>query len=372
MQRKGKKGKECHAAAIVLVAGAAGCVFEAVAVPWGGQVIADGELLQRLFLLLATCALTALVEEIVFRGIILDLLLRVGKAATGVRRVWSGHVSRVDVSSHATGVAHVSCAFRGRPVSRTRRLLSPAAFHVKHLTRRCVPEGLRRVGERWDAAQMQEPHEGSSESAVLVAAVVVSAAVFALAHIVPAPGQPWPGGAAEVAAAVLKVGQALLFGIAMAGLRIAALSRSPCACDTQAALVPVVGGESAPGAVLPLAAAPVARAFLTPVAGALGAAHDGAGSGPASAPGDSPRWWIGGLRVPIGVHFGFDVFYFAPAVLSGGAFPLTYLGASAAEWAAAGLSAMILLWPAAWALGLARCGVIPYDDDQEWRTAEGT
>ena len=158
---------------------------------------------------------------------------------------------------------------------------------------------------------------------------------FAALHIVPAAGEPWPwemaleaevasetGGAVGVAvAAGLKVMQALLFGIAMAGLRLASLSRMRCS------------GASASGAM----------------------------------EGVANLVRLDGLAVPVGVHFGFDLLYFAPVVLTTGAFPLTYISTTPAEWASAVASTVVLLWPAAWALGIARRGVLPYDDDQDRR-----
>ena len=128
-------------------------------------------------------------------------------------------------------------------------------------------------------------------------------------------------------AAVLKVGQALLFGIALAGLRLMALSRT---CRS---------APPAPGV-------------------GVGA---GAGAGEAAA----GLLRLDGLAVPVGIHFGFDVLYFAPVVLATGAFPLTYISATPADWTAAAVSAVVLLWPAARALGIARRGMLPYDDDQD-------
>ena len=97
---------------------------------------------------------------------------------------------------------------------------------------------------------------------------------------------PGVGGAVGVAvAAGLKVMQALLFGIAMAGLRLASLSRTRCS------------GASASGAM----------------------------------EGVANLVRLDGLAVPVGVHFGFDLLYFAPVVLATGAFPLTYISTTPAE-----------------------------------------
>ena len=206
-------------------------------------------------------------------------------------------------------------------------------FHVKHSKPRGDSSG---------------PHESRcAAGTVALVAVVGSAMVFAVLHIVPAAGEPWPwemaleaevasetggamgveaapgvGGAVGVAvAAGLKVMQALLFGIAMAGLRLVSLSRTRCS------------GASASGAM----------------------------------EGVANLVRLDGLAVPVGVHFGFDLLYFAPVVLATGAFPLTYISTTPAEWAPAVASTVVLLWPAAWALGIARRGVLPYDDDQDCR-----
>ena len=67
------------------------------------------------------------------------------------------------------------------------------------------------------------------------------------------------------------------------------------------------------------------------------------------------------------VHFGFDGLYFAPAVRVGGAFPVTYISETPAEWAVLLGSSVILLWAAARALRLVRAAVLPYDDRQGCR-----
>ncbi len=131
--------------------------------------------------------------------------------------------------------------------------------------------------------------------APVLAAAVLSSAAFALLHGLPAPGMPWPADGLAWASIALKVSQALLFAIAMAGLRL----------------------ES------------------------------------------------GGLGAPIAVHGAFDLLYFGPSVLATGAFPLTYICASPAEWAALGASVVVLLCPAALAWRAMARGVLPYDDDQD-------
>lgn len=131
--------------------------------------------------------------------------------------------------------------------------------------------------------------------APVLAAAVLSSAAFALLHGLPAPGMPWPADGLAWASIALKVSQALLFAIAMAGLRL----------------------ES------------------------------------------------GGLGAPIAVHGAFDLLYFGPGVLAMGAFPLTYICASPAEWAALGASVVVLLCPAALAWRAMARGVLPYDGDQD-------
>lgn len=131
--------------------------------------------------------------------------------------------------------------------------------------------------------------------APMLAAAALSSAAFALLHGLPAPGMPWPADGLAWASIALKVSQALLFAIAMAGLRL----------------------ES------------------------------------------------GGLRAPIAVHGAFDLLYFGSGVLATGAFPLTYICASPAEWGALGASVVVLLCPAALAWRTMARGVLPYDDDQD-------
>ncbi len=335
---------------VILAAGLAGCVLSC------SDNINYSELLRNFSVLMAGCALTAVVEEVLFRGLLMNALLHAGE--------------RVMFHVKHRGINDEPYDSDGRGEGKGSRM-----FHVKH----SKPRG-----------DSSEPH-GSRCAAGTVAlvAVVGSAMVFAALHIVPAAGEPWPwemaleaevaaesrgtmgveaapeaggvvgagnvpeaartleagdaletagtseavgavgdevasesGGAPGVAvAAGLKVMQALLFGIAMAGLRLASLSRTRCS------------GASAPGAM----------------------------------EGVANLVRLDGLAVPVGVHFGFDLLYFAPVVLATGAFPLTYISTTPAEWASAVASTVVLLWPAAWALGIARHGVLPYDDDQDRR-----
>ena len=357
MEKRREQGKERLAVAAVLAAGAAGCVLAALAAPWSGQIVTEGELFRRASELLVTCALTAVVEEVVFRGILLDVLLYAGNAAR---------------------------ALRGR------RSSPSAALHAKHAERRRVADASCGAGEPCDGAA-RSSYEGAPGPAVLVAAVVGSAAVFAVAHIVPAPGQPWPADAAEMAAAALKIAQALLFGIAMAGLRLAALLRaSPAGCSPTArgtlavspprrvsaspasAGVPPSPPCSAPSPSAGIPAASSSAALLlapTPAPPADAAPSSPSRASRPASPGGGGNRRFAGLAVPIATHLCFDVLYFAPAVMVEGTFPLTYLSTAPAEWAVVAVSSVILLWPAAWALGLARRGVLPYDDDQDRRPA---
>ena len=263
---------------------------------------------------MAGCALTAVVEEVLFRGLLMNALLHAGE--------------RVMFHVKHRGINDEPYDSDGRGEGKGSRM-----FHVKHSKPRGDSSG---------------PHESRcAAGTVALVAVVGSAMVFAVLHIVPAAGEPWPwemaleaevasetggamgveaapgvGGAVGVAvAAGLKVMQALLFGIAMAGLRLVSLSRTRCS------------GASASGAM----------------------------------EGVANLVRLDGLAVPVGVHFGFDLLYFAPVVLATGAFPLTYISTTPAEWAPAVASTVVLLWPAAWALGIARRGVLPYDDDQDCR-----
>lgn len=281
---------------VILAAGLAGCVLSC------SDNVNYSELLRNFSVLMAGCALTAVVEEVLFRGLLMNALLHAGERVM---------------------------------------------FHVKHRGKNDEPDDSDGRGEgkgsRMSHVKHSKSRGDSSEShgsrcaagTVALVAVVGSAMVFAALHIVPAAGEPWPwemaleaevasetGGAPGVAvAAGLKVMQALLFGIAMAGLRLASLSRTRCS------------GASAPGAM----------------------------------EGVANLVRLDGLAVPVGVHFGFDLLYFAPVVLATGAFPLTYISTTPAEWASAVASTVVLLWPAAWALGIARHGVLPYDDDQDRR-----
>lgn len=281
---------------VILAAGLAGCVLSC------SDNINYSELLRNFSVLMAGCALTAVVEEVLFRGLLMNALLHAGE--------------RVMFHVKHRGINDEPYDSDGRGEGKGSRM-----FHVKH----SKPRG-----------DSSEPH-GSRCAAGTVAlvAVVGSAMVFAALHIVPAAGEPWPWEMAleaEVAsesrgvvgvavAAGLKVMQALLFGIAMAGLRLVSLSRTRCS------------GASASGAM----------------------------------EGVANLVRLDGLAVPVGVHFGFDLLYFAPVVLATGAFPLTYISTTPAEWAPAVASTVVLLWPAAWALGIARRGVLPYDDDQDCR-----
>lgn len=277
---------------VILAAGLAGCVLSA------NDNVNYSELLRNFSVLMAGCALTAVVEEVLFRGLLMNALLHAGE------RVMF-HVKHRGKNDEPYGVA-------GQSTGKGSRM-----FHVKHSKSR---------------GDLSEPHGlRCAAGTVALVAVVGSAMVFAVLHIVPAAGEPWPwemaleaevaaetGGAVGVAvAAGLKVMQALLFGIAMAGLRLASLSRTRCS------------GASASGAM----------------------------------EGVANLVRLDGLAVPVGVHFGFDLLYFAPVVLATGAFPLTYISTTPAEWAPAVASTVVLLWPAAWALGIARRGVLPYDDD---------
>ncbi len=194
------------------LSGGAPAVGSALAIPANADA---GALAGRVGELVITCALAAVVEELLFRGLLLGWIARLGR-----RRGWRAPV---------------------------------------------------------------------------LAAVALSSVAFALLHGLPAPGMPWPEGALAWASIALKVAQALLFAIAMAGLRL----------------------ES------------------------------------------------GGLGAPIAVHGAFDLLYFGPGVLVTGAFPLTYICASPAEWAALGASVVVLLCPAALAWRAMARGVLPYDDDQD-------
>lgn len=295
-------------AVVILAGGLAGCVLSV------SDNVNYSELLRNFSVLIGGCALTAVVEEVLFRGLLMNALFRAGE------RVMF-HVKHRGINDEPYDDDGLGAEAGAR------------MFHVKHSKSR---------------GDSSEPH-GSRCAAGTVAlvAVVGSAMVFAALHIVPAAGEPWPwemaleaevasetgramgvetapgvGGAVGVAvAAGLKVMQALLFGIAMAGLRLASLSRTRCS------------GASASGAM----------------------------------EGVANLVRLDGLAVPVGVHFGFDLLYFAPVVLATGAFPLTYISTTPAEWAPAVASTVVLLWPAAWALGIARRGVLPYDDDQDRR-----
>jgi len=281
---------------VILAAGLAGCVLSC------SDNVNYSELLRNFSVLIAGCALTAVVEEVLFRGLLMNALLHAGE--------------RVMFHVKHRGINDEPYDSDGRGEGKGSRM-----FHVKH----SKPRG-----------DSSEPHGSRcAAGAVALVAVVGSAMVFAVLHIVPAAGEPWSWEMAleaEVAsesrgvvgvavAAGLKVMQALLFGIAMAGLRLASLSRTRCS------------GASASGAM----------------------------------EGVANLVRLDGLAVPVGVHFGFDLLYFAPVVLATGAFPLTYISTTPAEWAPAVASTVVLLWPAAWALGIARRGVLPYDDDQDRR-----
>lgn len=281
---------------VILAAGLAGCVLSC------SDNVTYSELLRNFSVLMAGCALTAVVEEVLFRGLLMNALLHAGE--------------RVMFHVKHRGINDEPYDSDGRGEGKGSRM-----FHVKHSKPRGDSSG---------------PHESRcAAGTVALVAVVGSAMVFAALHIVPAAGEPWPWEMAleaEVAsesrgvvgvavAAGLKVMQALLFGIAMAGLRLVSLSRTRCS------------GASASGAM----------------------------------EGVANLVRLDGLAVPVGVHFGFDLLYFAPVVLATGAFPLTYISTTPAEWAPAVASTVVLLWPAAWALGIARRGVLPYDDDQDRR-----
>ncbi len=281
---------------VILAAGLAGCVLSC------SDNVNYSELLRNFSVLIAGCALTAVVEEVLFRGLLMNALLHAGE--------------RVMFHVKHRGINDEPYDSDGRGEGKGSRM-----FHVKHSKSR---------------GDSSEPHGSRcAAGAVALVAVVGSAMVFAVLHIVPAAGEPWSWEMAleaEVAsesrgvvgvavAAGLKVMQALLFGIAMAGLRLASLSRTRCS------------GASASGAM----------------------------------EGVANLVRLDGLAVPVGVHFGFDLLYFAPVVLATGAFPLTYISTTPAEWAPAVASTVVLLWPAAWALGIARRGVLPYDDDQDRR-----
>lgn len=317
---------------VILAAGLVECVLS------GSDNVNYSELLRNFSVLMAGCALTAVVEEVLFRGLLMNALLHAGERVMFHVK----HRGKIDEPDDADG----------RGEGKGSRM-----FHVKHSKSR---------GDSSESHELQ-----CAAGAVALVAVVGSAMVFAALHIVPAAGEPWPwemaleaevaaesrgtveaagrseagrapeaggaagfggavgveaapgvGGAMGVAvAAGLKVMQALLFGIAMAGLRLASLSRTRCS------------GASASGAM----------------------------------EGVANLVRLDGLAVPVGVHFGFDLLYFAPVVLATGAFPLTYISTTPAEWAPAVASTVVLLWPAAWALGIARRGVLPYDDDQDRR-----
>ena len=281
---------------VILAAGLAGGVLSC------SDNVNYSELLRNFSVLIAGCALTAVVEEVLFRGLLMNALLHAGE--------------RVMFHVKHRGINDEPYDSDGRGEGKGSRM-----FHVKHSKSR---------------GDSSEPHGSRcAAGAVALVAVVGSAMVFAVLHIVPAAGEPWSWEMAleaEVAsesrgvvgvavAAGLKVMQALLFGIAMAGLRLASLSRTRCS------------GASASGAM----------------------------------EGVANLVRLDGLAVPVGVHFGFDLLYFAPVVLATGAFPLTYISTTPAEWAPAVASTVVLLWPAAWALGIARRGVLPYDDDQDRR-----
>lgn len=239
-----------------------GCAAAATGTPDVLETVNLGELARRTSLLLGTSALTALVEELIFRGLLLGTLLCIAEAAGG---------------------------------------LTPAR---------------------------------------VLAAVLASAAVFAALHGLPAPGEPWPQPGVEATAVAIKILQALLFGIAVAAIRLGAGHRtwdgSACSAD----------GPGASRRAVDSASCQVPGLALDPVLAA---------------------GWHGGLRglgAAVAIHFAFDGLYFAPVVLATGAFPVTYICGMPSEWAALIGSSVVLLWAAAWAVRLVVGGVLPYDDGQ--------
>ncbi len=422
-------------AVVILAGGLAGCVLSV------SDNVNYSELLRNFSVLIGGCALTAVVEEVLFRGLLMNALFRAGE------RVMF-HVKHRGINDEPYDDDGLGAEAGAR------------MFHVKHSKSR---------------GDSSEPH-GSRCAAGTVAlvAVVGSAMVFAALHIVPAAGEPWPwemalevevasetggvvetagrseagrapeaGGAAgvggavgdevapevgatpevgaapgvavasETASASPEVGRALEYGDARAvanGLEVGRTSEvagRPGAGRTPV-IAPAVGAGNVPeaartleaGDALETAGAPeVGRAMgvetAPGVGGAVGVAvaaglkvmqallfgiamaglrlaslsrtRCSGASASGAMEGVANLVRLDGLAVPVGVHFGFDLLYFAPVVLATGAFPLTYISTTPAEWAPAVASTVVLLWPAAWALGIARRGVLPYDDDQDRR-----
>lgn len=414
---------------VILAAGLAGCVLSC------SDNVNYSELLRNFSVLIAGCALTAVVEEVLFRGLLMNALLHAGE--------------RVMFHVKHRGINDEPYDSDGRGEGKGSRM-----FHVKHSKPRGDSSG---------------PHESRcAAGTVALVAVVGSAMVFAVLHIVPAAGEPWPwemaleaevaaesrgavetagrseagrapeaGGAAgvggapevgatpevgaavgavakpEAASASPEVGRALEYGDARAvanGLEVGRTSEVAGRSEAgrTPVIAPAVGAGNVPEAARALEAGDALETAGTSEAmGAVGdevASETGGAVGVAVAAGLKVMQALlfgiamaglrlaslsrtccsgasasgamkgvanlvrlDGLAVPVGVHFGFDLLYFAPVVLATGAFPLTYISTTPAEWAPAVASTVVLLWPAAWALGIARRGVLPYDDDQDRR-----
>lgn len=426
---------------VILTAGLVGCVLS------GSDNVNYSELLRNFSVLMAGCALTAVVEEVLFRGLLMNALLHAGDRVMFHVK----HRGKNDEPYDDDGLGAEAGA---------------RMFHVKHSKRR---EDLSESLEMRRAA-----------GTVALVAVVGSAMVFAVLHIVPAAGEPWPwemaleaevaaesrgtmgvkgapeiggvvgavtkpeaasapgvGGAAgvggavgdeaaaetggapgvavasETASAPPEVGRALEYGAARAVANGLEVERTPEVAGRSGAgrapvIAPAVGVGNVPEAARTLEAGDALKTAGAPEAGrapviasapetggAVGVAvaaglkvmqalffgiamaglrlaslsrtRCSGASASGAMEGVANLVRLDGLAVPVGVHLGFDLLYFAPVVLATGAFPLTYISTTPAEWAPAVASTVVLLWPAAWALGIARRGVLPYDDDQDRR-----